>query len=261
VSDLRVEADGPVLRLTIDREQRRNALNDAVLRGMIAAVREPGDARVILVTGAGDKVFCAGADLSLMSEEATGLERHEARGGLRELMIAMRRCPLPVVARVQGLCLAGGVGLALGCDLVVASEAAEFGLPEVNLGLWPFMVSVLLARHCSPKLALDLMMSGRRLRRVSSPGSSPRRTSTPSSRRLPASWPPNPRLRSGSARLPLPPSRRHPMKRRWRPCRASCHSSPRQVTRPRGSRRSFRRDHRNGAGDKEGRADGRGSPR
>ena len=163
MSDLRVEADGPVLRLTIDREQRRNALNDAVLRGMIAAVREPGDARVILVTGAGDKVFCAGADLSLMSEEATGLERHEARGGLRELMIAMRRCPLPVVARVQGLCLAGGVGLALGCDLVVASEAAEFGLPEVNLGLWPFMVSVLLARHCSPKLALDLMMSGRRL--------------------------------------------------------------------------------------------------
>ena len=163
MSDLRVEADGPVLRLTIDREQRRNALNDAVLRGMIAAVREPGDARVILVTGAGDKVFCAGADLSLMSEEATGLERHEARGGLRELMIAMRRCPLPVVARVQGLCLAGGVGLALGCDLVVASEAAEFGLPEVNLGLWPFMVSVLLARHCSPKLALDLMLSGRRL--------------------------------------------------------------------------------------------------
>lgn len=163
MSDLRVEADGPVLRLTIDREQRRNALNDAMLRGMIAAVREPGDARVILVTGAGDKVFCAGADLSLMSEEATGLERHEARGGLRELMIAMRRCPLPVVARVQGLCLAGGVGLALGCDLVVASEAAEFGLPEVNLGLWPFMVSVLLARHCSPKLALDLMMSGRRL--------------------------------------------------------------------------------------------------
>ena len=163
MSDLRVEADGPILRLTIDREQRRNALNDAMLRGMIAAVREPGDARVILVTGAGDKVFCAGADLSLMSEEATGLERHEARGGLRELMIAMRRCPLPVVARVQGLCLAGGVGLALGCDLVVASEAAEFGLPEVNLGLWPFMVSVLLARHCSPKLALDLMMSGRRL--------------------------------------------------------------------------------------------------
>ena len=163
MSDLRVEADGPVLRLTIDREQRRNALNDAMLRGMIAAVREPGDARVILVTGAGDKVFCAGADLSLMSEEATGLERHEARGGLRELMIAMRRCPLPVVARVQGLCLAGGVGLALGCDLVVASEAAEFGLPEVNLGLWPFMVSVLLARHCSPKLALDLMLSGRRL--------------------------------------------------------------------------------------------------
>jgi enoyl-CoA hydratase/carnithine racemase len=160
--DLLVERAGDVLRLTINREDRRNALNDAVLDGMLAAVAEPGDARVVVVGSVG-RVFCAGADLAVMSNDATGLEKHEARGGLRRLVVAFRECPLPVVATVQGLCLAGGVGLAMGCDLVVASESAAFGLPEVNLGLWPFMVSALLARHVSPKVAFDLMLTGRRI--------------------------------------------------------------------------------------------------
>lgn len=160
---LHVRRDGPVLRLTLDRPERRNALNDAVLAGMVAAVREPGDARVIVLTGAGESVFCSGADLAQLAEDATGLERHEARSGLRDLVVAIRTCPLPVVARVQGLCLAGGVGLALGCDIVLASSAAQFGLPEVNVGLWPFMVSALLAAHVSPKVAAELMLSGRRI--------------------------------------------------------------------------------------------------
>jgi enoyl-CoA hydratase/carnithine racemase len=75
----------------------------------------------------------------------------------------MRACPRPVVARVQGLCLAGGLGLALACDLVVASDNAAFGTPEVDVGLWPFMIGALVARHVSPKRALDLMLSGRRI--------------------------------------------------------------------------------------------------
>jgi enoyl-CoA hydratase len=78
-------------------------------------------------------------------------------------VLAIRDCPRPVVARVQGLCLAGGLGLALACDLVVASEEAAFGLPEVDIGLWPFMVGALVARHVSPKRALDLMLTGRRV--------------------------------------------------------------------------------------------------
>ena len=163
MSDLRVERDGAVLRLVIDREERRNALNDAVLDGMTSAVLDPGDSRVVVVASAGDRIFCSGADLAVMGNDATGLERHEARGGLVRLIEAMRGCPVPVVGRVQGLCLAGGVGLALGCDILVASETAAFGLPEVDRGLWPFMVSALLARHVSPKLAMDLMLSGRRL--------------------------------------------------------------------------------------------------
>lgn len=162
MSDLVVSRDDGVLRLHIDREAKRNALNGAVLDGMLEALWEPGDARVVLITSAGS-VFCSGADLVQMAPDATGLEVHEGRGKLREVVLAMRECPLPVVASVQGLCLAGGVGLVLGCDVVLAAELAAFGLPEVDLGLWPFMVSALLGRHVSPKRAMEMMLSGRRV--------------------------------------------------------------------------------------------------
>ena len=163
MSDLKVTRDGGVLRLHIDREPKRNALNGDILRGILAALRDPGDARVVLLTSAGDRVFCSGADLVQMAPDATGLEVHEGRGLLREVVLAMRDCPLPVVASVQGLCLAGGVGLVLGCDIVIVAETAAFGLPEVDLGLWPFMVSALLGRHVSPKRAMEMMLSARRV--------------------------------------------------------------------------------------------------
>ena len=157
-----VSHEGGVLRLHMNREAKRNALNGAVLDGMLAALRDPGDARVVLITSEG-KVFCSGADLVQMAPDATGLEVHEGRGKLREAVLAMQACPLPIVASVQGLCLAGGVGLVLGCDVVLAAEDAAFGLPEVDLGLWPFMVSALLGRHVSPKRAMEMMLSARRV--------------------------------------------------------------------------------------------------
>ena len=157
-----VSRDGGVLTLHINREDRRNALNGEVLRGMLAALRDPGDARAVLITSAGS-VFCSGADLVQMAPDATGLEVHEGRGLLREVVLEMRDCPLPVVASVQGLCLAGGVGLIMGCDVVLAADTAAFGLPEVDLGLWPFMVSALLGRHVSPKRAMEMMLSARRV--------------------------------------------------------------------------------------------------
>jgi enoyl-CoA hydratase len=163
MSDLVAGRDRGVLSLTIDREDKRNALSRDVLQGLLDGVRSVDtDVTVVVVRSAGERVFCAGADLSVMSNDATGLEQHEGRGLLKDLVVAMRECPAPVVARVQGLCLAGGIGLAAGCDVVLARQSAQFGMPEVDRGLWPFMVSALLTRHLSPKHALDYMLTGAR---------------------------------------------------------------------------------------------------
>jgi len=165
VSGLRVERSGPALRLTIDRPERRNALDPDLVRALRDAVRDPGDARAVVLTGAGEQAFCAGADIgsAMFEPDVTPLERHEERGGLRELFLELRECPLPVVGRVHGVALAGGLGLMLACDVVIAADTAQFGLPEVDVGLWPFMVSALVSRHVSAKQALDLMMTGRRI--------------------------------------------------------------------------------------------------
>jgi len=165
MSELLAERDGKVLRLTINREDKRNSLSRDVLQGLLDGVRSAADdeaVTVVVVSSAGEKVFSAGADLSVMAADATGLEQHEGRGLLKDLVVAMRTCPKPVVARVQGLCLAGGIGLAAGCDVVLARETAAFGMPEVERGLWPFMVSALLTRHVSPKHAMDYMLTGER---------------------------------------------------------------------------------------------------
>ena len=165
MSELLAARDGRVLRLTINREDKRNSLSREVLQGLLDGVRSAtsDDAvGVVLVSSAGEKVFSAGADLSVMAADATGLEQHEGRGLLKDLVVAVRTCPKPVVAKVQGLCLAGGIGLAAGCDVVLARETAAFGMPEVERGLWPFMVSALLTRHVSPKHAMDYMLTGER---------------------------------------------------------------------------------------------------
>lgn len=165
MSDLLVERRDRALWLTINREDKRNALSRDVLQGLLDGVHTAADDEritVVVVGSVGDKVFSAGADLAVMANDATGLEQHEGRGLLKDLVVAMRSCPKPVVARVQGLCLAGGIGLAAGCDVVLARETAAFGMPEVERGLWPFMVSALLTRHMSPKHAMDYMLTGER---------------------------------------------------------------------------------------------------
>jgi enoyl-CoA hydratase len=162
---VRTERDGAVLRVTIDRPDQRNALNVEVLRGLIDAfggAQEP-EVRVVVLTGAGDRAFCAGADLAGVAADASAVEQHHHRGMLRDLFAATSRLPVPLVGRVNGHALAGGLGVALACDLLVATDGAEFGTPEVRVGLWPFVISALLTEHLGPKRALELMMTGRRL--------------------------------------------------------------------------------------------------
>jgi len=167
---LRQERRDSSIWLTIDRPERSNALDGAVLSGLLDAVEaaaDDPDVRVVVLTGAGDRTFCAGADLAAIASGRSGSESDQAGAGARGLdrvLSAIVTHPKPVVARVNGHALAGGLGLALACDLIVASDSAEFGTPEVNVGLWPFVISAVIARNVPRKVALEMMLTGRRMR-------------------------------------------------------------------------------------------------
>ena len=158
-------ADG-VATLTINRPDRHNALSWGVISGLrarVADARLDPDVRVVVIRGAGDRAFSAGADLGGMAADAGYASVHDARGELARLFLELYGLGKPTIARVSGYCLAGGFGLALSCDLVVASADSRFGTPEIDRGLWPFMITVPLCRSLPPKKALELMMTGRRI--------------------------------------------------------------------------------------------------
>jgi enoyl-CoA hydratase/carnithine racemase len=164
------EVAGPIARITINRPERRNALSWALVRELrhaFAEAKAHPDVHVCVLTGAGDRAFCAGADLAEMTTaEGRGpgfLELHQARGELAGLLRDLYELGKPTIAQVRGYALAGGFGLALTCDLVVAADDAVFGVPEVDVGLWPHLVTVPLVRSMPPKIALELMLTGRRV--------------------------------------------------------------------------------------------------
>jgi len=160
------EVDAGVATITINRPERRNALSWTVmseLRHAFETARADASVRVVTLTGSGDKAFCAGADLTGMREGAGWAEMHDGRGELARLFRSMWELGKPIVARVRGYALAGGFGLCLACDIVIAADDAQFGTPEIDVGLWPFMITVPLMRSMPPKVALELMMTGRRV--------------------------------------------------------------------------------------------------
>jgi enoyl-CoA hydratase/carnithine racemase len=165
-AEVRYEVADRIARVTIDREAKRNALSWDVLRELRAAfarAKEDDDVGVVILTGAGDKAFCAGVDLTGMGAGAGPTELHQGRGEVAELFRDLYALGKPTIARVRGYALAGGFGLALACDLVVAADDAVFGAPEITLALWPHMITVPLIRAMSPKKALELMLTGRRV--------------------------------------------------------------------------------------------------
>jgi enoyl-CoA hydratase/carnithine racemase len=152
--------------VTINRPERRNAMSYGVMSGLrdaMASARSDEDVRVVVLTGAGDKAFCAGADLSSWSADASEVDRHLARGGFVELFVACQRLGKPLVGCINGHALAGGFGLALCCDLLVATEAATFGTPEIKVGVWPMMITSIVTRNLGRKRAMELFMTGRRI--------------------------------------------------------------------------------------------------
>jgi enoyl-CoA hydratase/carnithine racemase len=169
---IRVEREGPVAILTINRPEARNALDFKTAEELTAAwgeFRDDDELRVAILTGAGDKAFCAGADLRIVAEfyrslsSVERLRRSENEPGLGGIT---RNLPIdkPIIAAINGHCLAGGLEIALACDLRVAAEHATFGLPEVTRGIIPGAGGTQrLPRLIGLARALDLILTGRRI--------------------------------------------------------------------------------------------------
>jgi methylglutaconyl-CoA hydratase len=156
--------EGARALITLNRPEKRNALNDAVISGVkdnLRKANEDESVRVVIITGAGAD-FCSGADLSALQKisQASVMENLEDARVLMELFALIRRVRVPVVAAVRGRALAGGCGLATACDLVLASRGARFGYPEVKIGFVPAMVMAILRRNVSEKRAFELITRG-----------------------------------------------------------------------------------------------------
>jgi methylglutaconyl-CoA hydratase len=156
--------DGAVARITLNRPDKRNALNDALIAGLKKALDQANEddaVRVVVITGAGED-FCSGADLTALQKISTAsvAENVEDARSLMELFLLIRQVRIPVLAAVRGRALAGGCGLASACDIVLASANARFGYPEVKIGFVPAMVLAILRRNISEKRAFELITRG-----------------------------------------------------------------------------------------------------
>ncbi|UCF25664.1 MAG: enoyl-CoA hydratase/isomerase family protein, partial [Ralstonia sp.] len=159
--ELVVEQRGHVLWLTIQREERRNAINGAVLGGLRQALVQAGQdpaVRAVVLTGAGTRAFCAGADLQ--SGQSFRFDYSQPHQGLADLLREASRCTVPLIARVNGACMAGGMGLLAMCDLAVASRTATFGLPEVKVGVFPAQVLAALQNLLPRRVLNELCLTG-----------------------------------------------------------------------------------------------------
>ncbi len=159
--ELRIELRGPVLWLTIAREARRNAVSHAVLAALARAIegaQAQRDVRAIVITGAGDKAFCAGADLQ--ADQAFTTDYSEPQGHVARVLRAAKTSTVPLIARVNGACMAGGMGLLGMCDLAVAARHAVFGLPEVKVGVFPAQVLSVLQHQIPRRKLAELCLTG-----------------------------------------------------------------------------------------------------
>ena len=160
---VKVELRGPVQWVIINRPERRNALNEQVVAGIAAgfaaAVAEPA-CRVIVLTGAGDAAFCAGADLKTGAGGAFDIDYSDPRHYIVDLFKQMDDCRLPIIARVNGHVMAGGMGLLCACDLAVAADHARFGTPESRLGLYPMMILGPMLRVMPRRKLVEMCITG-----------------------------------------------------------------------------------------------------
>lgn len=162
-TDLLYEVRDGVAYFTINREKQRNTISAQALELFLMHLEEARadeNVRVLCVTGAGDRAFCAGADLGAAMVSGDGMAAFKNYAGLLKKLSGF---PKPTVARVNGACVAGGTGFMLACDIVIASDKASFGTPEVNVGLFPMMIGALIFRNVLKKKAMEMVLLGEKL--------------------------------------------------------------------------------------------------
>lgn len=161
---VRTERNGAVLSIIIDREERRNALNESVATAIISALDEAEanrDIRAVVLTGAGERAFCAGGDLQPAADGTPfTIDPANPKHYVAGLLTRMERCSLPIIGRINGHALAGGFGLLCACDLVVARDDALLGVSEVKVGLFPMMILPFLLRNLPNRLLMELCLTG-----------------------------------------------------------------------------------------------------
>ena len=155
-----------VATIAMDQPDTRNALSDELLGDLIAAFRTARDddaVRCVVLASTHTTTFSSGGDLAGFAADVPLAAKHAAIGLFPELFTLMGELGKPVVCAVNGHCLAGALGLALACDLVIASEKATFGTPEINVGVFPFMILALIVRNVPRKKAVELLLLGERI--------------------------------------------------------------------------------------------------
>ena len=164
--ELLYEVVDGVATVTLNRPDQRNALNGDMLAALVDAMKRARDddtVRAVVLTGAGDKVFCAGADLGGFAAESPLVEKHFASDLFLEFFSLMPKLGKPSLCAANGHVLAGGMGLALSCDLVIAREGARFGTPEINVGAFPYMIMALIYRNVPRKKVNEMMLLGEQI--------------------------------------------------------------------------------------------------
>ena len=164
--ELLYEVDEGVATVTLNRPDQRNALNGALLAALVDAIKGARDdeaVRAVVLTGAGDKVFCSGADLGGFAADAPLVDKHFASDLFLEFFRLMPRLGKPSLCAANGHVLAGGLGLALSCDLLIAKEGARFGTPEINVGAFPYMIMSIIYRNVPRKKVNEMILLGERL--------------------------------------------------------------------------------------------------
>jgi enoyl-CoA hydratase/carnithine racemase len=155
-----------VATVTLNDPEKRNMLSGQMLSELVAAMelaRDSEEVRAVVLTGAGDKVFCAGADLGGFAADASLIQKHQASELFLRFFRLMPRLGKPSLCAANGHVMAGGLGLALSCDLVVAKEGISFATPEINVGAFPYMIMALIYRDVPRKKVNEMMLLGDRM--------------------------------------------------------------------------------------------------